>query len=108
MAEYDINKGIDREIELFGLRAQYLYLFAGGLFLSFLLFVILYLSGIRTGICILAVVLLATVFVWSVIALNRRYGCYGVTKMLAARRRPSRIIRHRSMRHIIKKIKNGK
>lgn len=31
MAEYPINKGIGRPVEFKGLKAQYLFLFAGGL-----------------------------------------------------------------------------
>lgn len=29
--EYKLNKGVGQDVELFGLKAQYLYLFAGGL-----------------------------------------------------------------------------
>lgn len=31
MAEYPVNKGIGRPVEFKGLKAQYLFLFAGGL-----------------------------------------------------------------------------
>ncbi len=31
MAEYRINKGVGRQVEFKGLRAQYLFIFAGGL-----------------------------------------------------------------------------
>ena len=31
MAKYPINKGVGRQVEFKGLRAQYLFLFAGGL-----------------------------------------------------------------------------
>ena len=45
--EYKLNKGVGQDVELFGLKAQYLYLFAGGLLAVFLVFVILYLSLIH-------------------------------------------------------------
>ena len=38
--EYNINKGIGRNVEFNGLQAQYLYFFVGGLLAIFLLFVI--------------------------------------------------------------------
>ena len=45
--EYNINKGIGRNVEFNGLQAQYLYFFVGGLLCPFfLLFVIFYMIGI--------------------------------------------------------------
>ena len=44
MAEYPVNKGIGRPVEFKGLKAQYLFLFAGGLLAAFILFVILYMA----------------------------------------------------------------
>ena len=41
MAEYPINKGIGRPVEFKGLKAQYLFIFAGGLLAAFVLFVII-------------------------------------------------------------------
>lgn len=37
MADYPINKGIGRSVEFKGLKAQYLFIFAGGLLLLFIL-----------------------------------------------------------------------
>ena len=47
MAEYPINKGIGRPVEFKGLKAQYLFIFCGGLLALFVLFVILYMVGYR-------------------------------------------------------------
>ncbi len=52
MAEYPINKGIGRPVEFKGLKAQYLFIFCGGLLDLFVLFVILYMVGIDQWICI--------------------------------------------------------
>jgi len=38
MAEYPINKGIGRPVEFKGLKAQYLFIFCGGLLALFVLF----------------------------------------------------------------------
>lgn len=46
MGQFEINKGVDRDVEFKGLRAQYLFLFAGGLLAVFVLFVVMYMAGI--------------------------------------------------------------
>ena len=43
MADYPINKGIGHSVEFKGLKAQYLFIFAGGLLAVFFLVVVLYL-----------------------------------------------------------------
>lgn len=40
MAEYQVNKGIGRSPEFKGLKSQYLFIFAGGLFALFVIFVL--------------------------------------------------------------------
>ena len=46
MSEYQINKGIGRSVEYKGLKAQYLFIFVGGLLALFMVFVIMYVAGI--------------------------------------------------------------
>jgi len=48
MADFEINKGVGREVEFKGLRAQYLFIFAAGLLAVFVMFVIMYMAGRRT------------------------------------------------------------
>lgn len=43
--DYELNKGIGESAEFKGLKAQYLFIFAGGLLALFVLFVILYMAG---------------------------------------------------------------
>ena len=45
MADFEINKGVGREVEFKGLRAQYLFIFAAGLLAVFVMFVIMYMYG---------------------------------------------------------------
>lgn len=47
MMEYTINKGIGKSVEFQGLKAQYLFIFAGGLLALFVLFVVMYMAGIN-------------------------------------------------------------
>lgn len=74
MAEYPINKGIGRSVEFKGLKAQYLFIFVGGLLALFVLFVILYMVGTDQWICIGIGATGASVLVWQTFALNARYG----------------------------------
>lgn len=46
MSDFEINKGVGREVEFKGLRAQYLFIFASGLLAVFVVFVILYTAGV--------------------------------------------------------------
>lgn len=52
MAEYMINKGVGKQVEFKGLRAQYVFIFAGGLLGVFVLFVVLYMMGVPPVVCI--------------------------------------------------------
>ena len=50
--KYTINKGIGRSVGFKGLKAQYLFLFAGGLLAVFVLLVIFYTAGADQWACI--------------------------------------------------------
>ena len=54
MASWDINKGIGRTVEFKGLKAQYLFLFAGGLLAVFVLVVVCYLCGMSQWLCLVS------------------------------------------------------
>ena len=87
--EYGINKGIGKSVEFRGLKAQYLFIFAGGLLAVFVVFVILYMAGVDQWVCIAFGVAAASVLVWLTFRLNARYGEHGLMKLLAARDRSS-------------------
>ena len=82
--EYGINKGIGKSVEFRGLKAQYLFIFAGGLLAVFVVFVILYM-------------------VWLTFRLNTRYGEHGLMKLLAARRHPRYLLNRKSLRRLLKR-----
>ena len=64
MAEYMINKGVGKQVEFKGLRAQYVFIFAGGLLGVFVLFVVLYMMGAPPVVCITIALVLGTALVW--------------------------------------------
>ena len=105
MADYPINKGIGRSVEFKGLKAQYLFIFVGGLLVLFVLFVILYMIGIDQWICIGFGVVSASVLVWQTFALNARYGEHGLMKLGATKSHPRYLLNRRRISRLIKKRK---
>ena len=97
MSDFEINKGVGREVEFKGLRAQYLFIFA------FVVFVIMYTAGIGQWTCIGFGVSAATAVVWLTFSLNRRFGSHGLMKLLAARQHPRRILSRKRITRLIKK-----
>ena len=95
MADYPINKGIGRSVGFKGLKAQYLFIFAGGLLLLFILFVIMYMVGINQWFCIGFGAVSASILVWQTFALNARYGEHGLMKLGATKNHPRYIINRR-------------
>ena len=105
MADYPVNKGIGRSVEFKGLKAQYLFIFVGGLLALFVLFVILYMIGIDQWICIGFGVVSAYVLVWQTFALNARYGEHGLMKLGATKSHPRYLLNRRRISRLIKKRK---
>mgnify|MGYP003498420386 FL=1 len=105
MADYPVNKGIGRSVEFKGLKAQYLFIFVGGLLALFVLFVILYMIGIDQWICIGFGVVSASVLVWQTFALNARYGEHGLMKLGATKSHPRYLLNRRRISRMIKKRK---
>ena len=89
MAEYPINKGIGRPVEFKGLKAQYLFIFCGGLLALFVLVVF----GAASS----------SLLVWQTFALNARYGEHGLMKLGAARSHPRYLINRRRITRLFKR-----
>ena len=87
MAEYPVNKGIGRPVEFKGLKAQYLFIFCGGLLALFVLF------GAASS----------SLLVWQTFALNARYGEHGLMKLGAARSHPRYLINRRRITRLFKR-----
>ena len=101
MTAYNINKGIGREVEFHGLKAQYLFYFAGGLFGDFLLVIVLYMMNVGQLFCILLGDALGAALVALTFRLNARYGSFGLLKEAARRRRARRIVHRRDVRRLL-------
>ena len=104
MAEYPINKGVGRQVEFKGLRAQYLFLFAGGLLAVFILVVVLYMGGVDQVACLATGLGLGSALVALTVDAPRflsEFKAYGLMKLLAARRHPRRIVSRKSVARIL-------
>lgn len=102
MNTYHINKGIGRTVEFKGLKAQYLFIFAGGLLGLLVLVMILYMARVNTYICLAIGGLTSSVLIWQTFSLNRKYGEHGLMKLGAKKKHPHYIINRKSIFRYIK------
>jgi hypothetical protein len=85
---YKINKGINKPIEFKGLKAQYIWWLGGGIIGLLIVFVILYVVGLNSFVCLGIIgVLGVMIFVW-VFKLSNIYGEHGMKKKMARRSIP--------------------
>lgn len=101
---YNINKGIGRTVEFKGLKAQYLFIFAGGLLGMLILVMIMYMIGVNSFVCIVLGTGSASLIVWQTFSLNRKYGEHGLMKIAANKRHPKYIICRKPVHRYLKKV----
>lgn len=97
MSKYSINRGIGKSVEFKGLKAQYLFIFCGGLLAVFVVFIILYMMNIGQWVCIGFGSIAASILIWFTFTLNRKYGEYGLMKLFAKRQHPHYIINRKTI-----------
>jgi len=85
---YTINKGINKSIEFKGLRAQYIWYFAGGVLILMIVFSILYIIGINAFLCLTIVGAGGVLMGLKIYRWSNTYGEHGMMKALASRRTP--------------------
>jgi hypothetical protein len=102
MDTYNINKGIGRTVEFRGLKAQYLFIFAGGLLGILILVMILYMAGTSSYICLFLGAGGASLIVWQTFSLNSKYGEHGLMKIGAKKRHPRYIICRKPVRRFLR------
>ncbi|MGN7863482.1 DUF4133 domain-containing protein [Chryseobacterium sp. 22458] len=102
MNTYHINKGIGRTVEFKGLKAQYLFIFAGGLLGILVFIMIMYMAGVNTYICLLLGGTTSGLLIWKTFSLNRKYGEHGLMKLGAKKKHPRYIISRKSIFRYIK------
>lgn len=106
MKVWNINKGIGSTVEFKGLKAQYLFGFAGGLLLVLILVMVLYMADVNMYICLSVGCISATLIVWKTFSLNSKYGEYGLMKLGAKSRHPKYIISRKPVQSYLKHSKS--
>lgn len=104
MTNYNINKGIGRTVEFKGLKAQYLFIFAGGLLGILVLVMILYMAGVNSYICLALGSGGASTIVWQTFSLNKKYGEHGLMKVGAKKRHPRYIISRKPVHRYVSSV----
>ena len=99
---YHINKGIGRTVEFKGLKAQYLFIFAGGLLGILVLVMIMYMTGVNTYLCLSIGGASSSVLIWQTFSLNRIYGELGLMKLGAQKKHPKYIISRKCIYRYLK------
>jgi len=102
MNTYHINKGIGRTVEFKGLKAQYLFIFAGGLLAVLVLVMIMYMAGVHTYLCLFLGVAGSGILIWLTFSFNRKYGEHGLMKLSAKKKHPRYIISRKSIFRFLK------
>ncbi|MDV3662679.1 conjugal transfer protein TraF [Elizabethkingia anophelis] len=97
MTEYNINKGIGRTVEFKGLKAQYLFIFAGGLLSTLILIMILYMTGVNSYVCLALGAAASSILIWKTFSLNKKYGEHGLMKLGAKKKHPRYIISRKAI-----------
>jgi hypothetical protein len=90
--DFPFNRGIGKPAEFQGLKAQYLFIFAGGLLGLFIVFVVMYMAGVNQFVCIAFGVITALLLVYGTFHLNKKYGEHGLMKAQARRNHPRYVI----------------
>jgi hypothetical protein len=103
--DYSINRGIGHPAEFKGLKAQYLFIFAGGLLGLFIVFVVMYMAGVNQWICIIFGVTAASVLVYGTFHLNTKYGEHGLMKAQARRNHPRYVINRRTVPRLFNQLR---
>ena len=102
MAEYQVNKGVGRQVEFQGLTAQYLVLFVAGLLGVFVCFAGMYMGGVPQGQCIIYDLTTGLAVTGGTFYLSRRFGPHGLQKLLSSRRHPRRIVHRRAVGRLLR------
>lgn len=102
MNSYNINKGIGRTVEFKGLKAQYLFIFAGGLLAVLIVVMVLYIAGVNSYACMGMGGGGAGLIIWQTFSMNKKYGAHGLMKLAAKKRHPKYILCRRQIRRYIR------
>ena len=88
------------------LKAQYLFIFVGGLLAVFIITVVIYMIGLPQMICVGFGAVCGSVLVWATFHLNGKYGEHGLMKVQAVKNHPQYINNRRRIKRLFTHIIN--
>lgn len=88
---YKINKGINASIEFKGLKAQYIWYLGGAMLGLVVVFATLYILGLNQYLCLGIAGVLGFTVVTKIFSMSKKYGEYGLMKIMAKRLVPKQI-----------------
>lgn len=88
---YQVNKGINRSIEIKGIKAQYIIYLAVGMVILLLLFAILYVIGIGIYLCAGIIIPAGAGLYTGVQKFSKKYGEHGLLNHSASKQLPGQI-----------------
>jgi hypothetical protein len=100
---FRVNKSVGKSIEFKGLKAQYIWILAGGVVGCLMLFAILYIAGVNQYICIVVILGLGSAVVSGAFRLSKKFGEHGLMKWQARRGVPKHLRAH-TRKHFLKQI----
>ncbi|NLR67905.1 DUF4133 domain-containing protein [Chitinophaga varians] len=92
MIVFEINKGVNKEIEFRGLKAQYVAYLAAGLVGLLILFAAAYIAGVPVYFIIPTVGILGFLLFTYVYKFSHKYGAHGLMKKIAFGKVPTAIV----------------
>ena len=91
---YMINKGVGKPLQFKGVKGRYLWWTGGSLVGTLILFVIMYIAGLNSYLCIVIALAIGASLLITLSRLSHRYGEHGLMKALAHRNIPTGIRNH--------------
>ncbi len=92
MIQYEVNKGINKPIEIKGLKGQYIGYLAAGVGMTLIVFALCYVAGLSMYACLAIATVLAGAVFFTVFHLSATYGEHGLMKKMARKQVPENLV----------------
>ena len=100
---YKIHRGAGKNVTFWGLHARFFYLLCIGVIISFIVLVVVFISGANLMMVMLGLLTWISVLVFVLVKLSDRFGAHGLEKWRAAKKRPAVIVCRKRVRDIVGK-----
>lgn len=105
---YMVNKGVGAPLEVLGLKGSYILIGIGSIVFLIILSAILFNTSVPFTIVLICIIVLSTALIGGIIQLNKKFGLYGLMKLLTGIRLPFYIRNKNRIESLINKINSKK